>query len=208
MSLRLVALLLMSVLLGHAGGAIAEPVRARPAYMPIYGETAPIESYVKFCHRLPTECRRDFQNDKRMDLTAARLSELDEVNRFVNNYVVPTPQIELYGVRDHWAYPDDKRRGDCNSYVLLKRKMLISYGWPAGDLLITVVLLENGEGHAVLTARTSVGDLILDNLEEAIKPWHDTSYRYVMRQSALDPNVWIALAPEYTQVSRTSGTSR
>ena len=70
------------------------------------------------------------------------------------------------------------------------------------------MLLENGEGHAILTARTTMGDLILDNLDETIKPWHDVKYRYVMRQSALDPNVWIALAPEYTQVSRTSGTSR
>ncbi|MEO1711601.1 MAG: transglutaminase-like cysteine peptidase, partial [Pseudomonadota bacterium] len=54
---------------------------------------------------------------------------------------------------------------------------------------------ENGEGHAVLTARTRQGDFILDNKVDNLKLWDRTPYRFVMRQSYLNPRVWMALDP-------------
>ena len=68
-------------------------------------------------------------------------------------------------------------------------------GWPASALLITVVRDERGEGHAVLTARTAQGDFILDNKTDEIKVWHRTRYDFVMRQSYLNPRVWMSLDP-------------
>ena len=44
--------------------------------------------------------------------------------------------------------------GDCEDFVLLKRKKLIAGGFSPSDLLITVVRKPDGEGHAVLTLRT------------------------------------------------------
>jgi predicted transglutaminase-like cysteine proteinase len=68
-------------------------------------------------------------------------------------------------------------------------------GWPASSLLMTVVRDEKGEGHAILTARTAQGDFILDNKVEEIKLWHTTPYQFVMRQSYLNPRVWMSLDP-------------
>jgi predicted transglutaminase-like cysteine proteinase len=58
-----------------------------------------------------------------------------------------------------------------------------------------VVRDEKGEGHAVLTARTAQGDFILDNKVEDVRLWSRTAYDFVMRQSYLDPRVWVTLDP-------------
>ena len=68
--------------------------------------------------------------------------------------------------------------------------MLMERGWPPSSLLITVVLQPNGEGHAVLTVRTSKGDYILDNLESKIKRWDETPYTYLKRQSESHSGRW------------------
>ncbi len=54
---------------------------------------------------------------------------------------------------------------------------------------------ENHEGHAVLTARTQGGDLILDNRSKEIRLWSKTPYEFVMRQSSLNPQMWVYLEP-------------
>ena len=61
--------------------------------------------------------------------------------------------IEHWGVVERWNYPDDGY-GDCEDYVLLKRRMLMQAGWPREALLITVVRDKKGDGHAVLTVKT------------------------------------------------------
>jgi predicted transglutaminase-like cysteine proteinase len=101
--------------------------------------------------------------------------------------------LDLYGVTDYWTIPT--ARGDCEDYVLLKRKRLMELGWPASALLITVVRDERGEGHAVLMVRTQQGDFVLDNKTDEIKLWHRTRYQFVMRQSYLNPRVWMSLDP-------------
>ena len=106
----------------------------------------------------------------------------------------PITDIELYGVQEYWTLPTD--RGDCEDYVLLKRQILMQRGWPSGALLITVVRDERGDGHAVLTARTAQGDYVLDNKVSAIKSWHQTGYKFIMRQSYVDPRMWMSLAPD------------
>ena len=100
--------------------------------------------------------------------------------------------LEHWGVVERWNYPDDGF-GDCEDYVLLKRRMLMQAGWPRQALLITVVRDKRGDGHAVLTVKTDKGEFILDNQNETVVLWSDTGYRFVKRQSQHDPNVWIAL---------------
>ena len=73
--------------------------------------------------------------------------------------------------------------------------MLIERGWPQSALLLTVVRDERGDGHAVLTARTAQGDFILDNKIAEVRPWNKTPYEFVMRQSYLNPRVWVSLDP-------------
>ena len=89
--------------------------------------------------------------------------------------------FDIYGKDEVWAYP--RGAGDCEDYVLEKRRDLMRKGISLADLLITVVRKPDGEGHAVLTVRTDEGDYVLDNLNDAVKPWEETGYRYLKRQS-------------------------
>lgn len=175
-------------------------------FMRVFGLTQPPYGFVNFCERMPQECAQGVQEEQRFLATPARLAELDAVNRAVNRAIEPVTDIELYGVTDYWTIPTT--RGDCEDYVLLKRKRLMELGWPASALLITVVRDERGEGHAVLTARTMQGDFILDNKTDEIKVWHRTRYDFIMRQSYLNPRIWMSLDPREADASLPSAAVR
>jgi predicted transglutaminase-like cysteine proteinase len=183
----------MAGLLASSIAAFAEPV-ATSIPMRIFGPAQPPYGFVNFCDRMPRECQQGPLEEQRFDLTPGRRTELEAVNLAVNHEIKPVTDIELYGLADYWTVP--ARQGDCEDYVLLKRKRLLGLGWPASALLITVVRDEKGEGHAVLTARTQQGDFILDNKTDEIRVWHQTPYQYVMRQSYLNPRVWLSLDPK------------
>jgi predicted transglutaminase-like cysteine proteinase len=108
---------------------------------------------------------------------------------------MPQTDFVHYGVKEYWTIPTDGK-GDCEDYALLNGHMLMQRGWPSSALLMTVVIDENGEGHAVLTARTQVGDLILDNKVNEIRQWTNTPYELLMRQSSGNPQSWVYLEPE------------
>jgi predicted transglutaminase-like cysteine proteinase len=160
-------------------------------FMRVYGPTLPPFGFVSFCERHRSECRQGPLEEARIELTPERLDELDHVNRSVNKLIEPATDQEIYGVAEYWAIP--MSRGDCEDYALLKRQVLMMRGWPASALLLTVVRDEKGEGHAILTARTAKGDYILDNKVDDLKAWHATGYVYIMRQSYIDPKVWVSL---------------
>ena len=181
-------------MLASSVAAFAEPVAQSSIPMRIFGPAQPPYGFVNFCERTPRECQQAVLEEQRFDLTPGRRIELDAVNLAVNHEIRPVTDIELYGLADYWTVP--ARQGDCEDYVLLKRRRLMALGWPASALLITVVRDEKGEGHAVLTARTQQGDFILDNKTDEIRLWHQTPYRYVMRQSYLNPRVWLSLDPK------------
>jgi len=127
------------------------------------------------------------------------------VVRQIKRVIKPMTDLDHWGVVEKWSYPDDGY-GDCEDYVLLKRRMLMQAGWPRQALLITVVRDIKGEGHAVLTVKTDKGEFILDNQEEQILLWSETSYRFVKRQSQTDPNLWISLGDPRPAIS--TATSR
>jgi predicted transglutaminase-like cysteine proteinase len=128
-------------------------------------------------------------------LSARAWKDLVRVNNRVNETIKPMTDLDHYGVVEKWTYPDDGY-GDCEDYVLLKRRILIDAGWPREALLITVVRDAKGDGHAVLTVKTDRGELILDNQRAEIVPWYESGYRFVKRQSQSNPNVWISLGDQ------------
>jgi predicted transglutaminase-like cysteine proteinase len=178
---------------------IQRPSTAGPIFMRIFGPAQPPHGFVRFCEAMPSECASDHGQEARFDAAPARLKELDDVNRAVNKAIAPATDLEIYGVNEHWTLP--RTRGDCEDYALLKRHNLLRRGWPVSALLLTVVRDEKGEGHAVLTARTLQGDFVLDNKTDEIRPWSKTPYEYVMRQSYLNPRVWVALDTRPTPVA-------
>ncbi len=122
------------------------------------------------------------------------------VNSHINAKVEPVTDQELYNVADYWTYQG--AQGDCEDYVLLKRKYLMSMGWPRESLLVTVVLDENREGHAVLTVVTDMGEFVLDNQNPEILPSHKTRYTYIKRQAQQHPQLWVALTPGASKRAR------
>ena len=91
-----------------------------------------------------------------------------------------------------WAYPKGGV-GDCEDYVLEKRRRLNQLGMSLADLLITVVRKPDGEGHAVLTVRTDKGDYILDNLTDKVRAWDETGYRFLKRQAVDNTGRWVSI---------------
>jgi predicted transglutaminase-like cysteine proteinase len=181
-------------------------VKASP-FMSVFGETQPPYGFVRYCEANNKGCgAAEKLSEIRFQPSLERFSELDEVNRAVNHAVAPATDMEIYGVSEYWTLPKD--RGDCEDYALLKQKLLIERGWPMSSLLLTVVKDDKGEGHAVLTARTSQGDFILDNKTDEVRVWYRSGYDFVMRQSYVNPRVWVGLDPtEATMPSAMAGVS-
>ncbi len=164
----------------------------RLAYVPIVSETRAPIGWIDFCTQSPRECAGGPTQARDVVLTSKAWRDLVQVNAWVNNAIKPMTDLDHWGVVEKWSYPDDGY-GDCEDYVLLKRRMLLQAGWPREALLITVVRDKKDEGHAVLTVKTDKGDFVLDNQAENIVLWSDTGYRFVKRQSQTDPNVWVSL---------------
>ena len=184
-----------------AAGVIASALLAMPASSnaderPLFisiGQTtrAPI-GWMEFCVEYVPECKTKPSQARDVMLTTQAWKDLDRINQYVNTHVKPMTDMEHWGVVERWNYPDDGY-GDCEDYVLQKRKMLMQAGWPREALLITVVRDKHGDGHAILTVKTDKGEYILDNQNDQILLWSDTGYRFVKRQSQSDPNVWVSL---------------
>ncbi|KGF70309.1 transglutaminase [Hoeflea sp. BAL378] len=150
----------------------------------------PIGHY-EFCKQFSAECKSVKGSGAAPKVTDYGWDVIREINRAVNFSVMPKTDLELFGKEEVWAYPDIA--GDCEDYVLLKRHMLIERGFSPADALITVVRKPDGEGHAVLTLRTSEGDYVLDNLVDEVKNWRDTPYSYLKRQASNNSGRWVTI---------------
>ena len=198
--LRLGWIVALAILVGPRPGAAQE----QPLYAAVGDVTRPPIGWVEFCAEHASECKVAPSEPRNVVLTLRLWRELVRINQTVNADIKPMTDLEHYGVVEKWAYPDDGY-GDCEDYVLLKRRMLMEAGWPREALLITVVRETSGDGHAVLTVKTDRGDLVLDNQNEAIVLWSESGYRFVKRQSQSDPNVWVSLGdPRPSALTATS----
>ena len=172
-----------------------DKTEAQGLYTVEYGETLPPVGYVNFCASNKQECASRSLGEKlssaRMTMTPDRWNMLYQVNTYVNTKIKPVSDQELYGKVEFWTYPT--AAGDCEDYVLMKKRQLEKLGVPSQSLQITVVLNELNEGHAVLTVATNEGDFILDNRRSDILLWADTNYTFLKRQSASNPRKWVAL---------------
>lgn len=181
------------VLVLAGGGSVA---RSDSMSMQVGGWTNAPVGYVDFCRRYARECMARGADQSEV-LTDQHWRDLQEINNSVNRSVTPVTDLDYYHKDEVWALPD--AYGDCEDYVLLKRKLLVERGWPTSALLISVVFDEVGDGHAVLLARTSRGDFVLDNKTDRILRWYETDYRFVKRQSTSDPNRWVSVGdPRWT----------
>lgn len=156
------------------------------------GETKVPIGWIDFCARYKTECSVQASSPREISLTQQVWRLLSRVNAEVNAAIEPVSDMDHWGVVERWDFAEDGK-GDCEDYVLVKRRALIAAGLPASALLITIVRDKKNEGHAVLTVKTDRGDYVLDNQEEAILPWTATGYRFSKRQAQENQNRWVDL---------------
>ena len=173
-------------LIGLAGSAWAG------ATMPTGFRAAQPIGHYEFCRQNAADCSTRSARTAPAKLTRSIWSQLIDVNNLVNITVTPRTDMEMWGREEVWSYPA-YGAGDCEDYVLEKRRRLMAGGMAATDLLITVVRQPDGSGHAVLTVRTDRGDFILDNLEPRILPWNQTNYTFLKRQSVRDSGAWVSI---------------
>jgi predicted transglutaminase-like cysteine proteinase len=169
-----------------AGSALAAGPMATGAMT-----SQPIGHY-DFCKTHRGECSIRPRNLAPATMNSVLLRQLTGVTVAVNASVKPMSDTEIYGKDEVWAYPDS-HVGDCEDYVLEKRRRLSRLGISLSDLLITVVRKPDGEGHAVLTVRTDKGDYILDNLTDKVRSWDQTGYRFLKRQATDNTGRWVSI---------------
>ena len=164
---------------------------ATEASMTTGGRTTQPIGHYEFCKKLPTECSPRGVPAGPAKMNRALLQKISAINSAVNAAIAPKTDMEIWGKDEVWSFPNGV--GDCEDYVLEKRKLLIAAGVSPSNTLITVVRQPNGEGHAVLTVRTTSGDYVLDNLESGVRRWDETAYTYLKRQSEKNPGQWLSI---------------
>lgn len=149
------------------------------------GKAFPPPAFLPFCARESSLCRTGGHTIVALD--QAKASELKQVNSAVNNRIRERSDRANVGKDDDWRVPANY--GDCEDFAILKKRELMKRGWPSSALLLTVARYR-GDGHTVLTVRTSEGDLVLDNLTNAVRDWSRTPYAYFARQSQSNGRRW------------------
>lgn len=141
----------------------------------------PVPAGFKYmCQDHPQECRGG--GAASVPLTDDLMAVLETVNTQVNRRIEP----RAFEPIDIWSV--DARQGDCEEYVIAKRRALINQGVPASALSY-VYALRNGGGHAVLAVHTDEATLVLDNMTGKIRPLHRTGYR-IVSMSGPNPVIW------------------
>lgn len=141
---------------------------------------API-GFQLLCLKAPSDCKgggNDVANGGE-----ETLSLLKRINTSVNNAIAPRSDVTV----DRWEV--GVGAGDCEDYVLAKRRALIKAGLPPSALRIAYVQTQSGEGHAVLVVKTTKGDFVLDNLDGRVRELDQLGYRIVAISGA-NPRQW------------------
>lgn len=183
-------LVVTSVNLGEAGVPPSDRPIAGSVLRHWSGRIQPPRGFLSFCDLSPADCTAvagtSVGVDGRMVWSDATAAVLREINAAVNRRMRAIAEASTG--EDDWRA--DVAEGDCEDFVLTKRRRLIEAGWASSAVVIATVYLPTGDYHAVLLARTEGGDFVLDNLIDDVRPFNELGYRYVKVQSPEDPVVW------------------
>ena len=109
--------------------------------------SAPL-GYQLMCLQTPAECKGGGKSV--VEGSAKTMATLRKVNASVNRSITPRAD----GAVDRWSASGAS--GDCEDYVLAKRRALIKAGFSPSALRIAYVKTSWGEGHAILVVKTSI----------------------------------------------------
>lgn len=135
---------------------------------------------------------------QRLTLTPARWSQINHINDRTNARLQYVSDQAQYARADYWAEVPANAgapaRGDCEDYVLTKRRDLIAAGVAADALSVAIVQTPQGESHSVLILAGQDGDYVLDNINPRIVRWDQTGYRWKSRQAPGAIFDWVQVA--------------
>jgi predicted transglutaminase-like cysteine proteinase len=181
---------LVAMMAMFAMSTAATPASTNTLSMVTGAATSQPIGHYEFCQTHHDECGAN-RITAAAEMSNEKWALIRSVNGTVNNSITPMTDKEIYGKDEVWAYPTTA--GDCEDFALLKRRILIQRGFSPANLLMTVVRKPDGEGHAILTLRTTKGDFVLDNLASTVKPWFDTPYSFIKRQSSYNAGRWVTI---------------
>jgi predicted transglutaminase-like cysteine proteinase len=191
-SLILLAAFAMVLPHGAAGAGTRIPFKANMRTPVIEAvPTLALFQHIRFCLQYPDDCRSNSPESERVDLTSESLELLRRVNHRVNVSIVSKSKAYGSSLEDRWTIAPD--RGDCNDYAVTKRHELLRSGLPSSALRLSVTKTATGTGHLVLVVVTTKGNLVMDSLADAIRPWQSTDYEWLKIQSARDPHYWVEI---------------
>jgi predicted transglutaminase-like cysteine proteinase len=179
----------------------AESLRDLPQWQSVLARMAAEAAVTARCRaaseQCPTRATRAWSRLLRSLDGASPLTQLREVNRFVNGWRYRADS-DNYGRSDYWATPLEffRRAGDCEDYVIAKYRSLRLLGMPA-DRLRMVVLQDAARDlpHAVLAVYLGDRILILDNLSDEVLPQERLPH-YLPYYSVNETARWAHLAPD------------
>jgi predicted transglutaminase-like cysteine proteinase len=156
------------------------------------GEAPPPPGFVAFCQRYPGQCEADAAAPRRIALTPDMLQVMRLVNVAMNRSIRPEEDRAHYGLDEYWTIPLDGY-GDCDEYVLVKRKALLDLGFPEPSLRIAEVFAPRFVRHVVLIVSTDKGNYVLDNLKDDVATWDRAAYGWVKWQDPQSSSGWMSL---------------
>jgi predicted transglutaminase-like cysteine proteinase len=119
---------------------------------------------------------------------------LQTINRRINRTIRRASDTDAFGREDVWVLPTGPRpTGDCEDYVLAKRRALIEAGITPAALSIAIVRTRRGETHAVLLVATAEGEQVLDNLSPWVLRWDQAPYEWIQRQAPGRALSWVTV---------------
>ena len=168
-----IAALVLAAMVSLTASAVTTSANAGNVHAPL--------GYQVMCLKNPAECKGG--GKAKITITADVMSTLKRVNGHVNRSIKPRNDSGA----DVWSA--SATSGDCEDYVLAKRRALIKAGIPSSSLRIAYTKTRSGVGHAILIVKTNGKDLVLDNLTATIKPLSQTGYR-IISMSGANPRNW------------------
>lgn len=158
-------------------------------------DVSQIEAFYK-CQENCSSAELDWQKVIRQSQGLPRLEQLKNVNSLFNRWPYRS-DIDVYGVSDYWATPDEFLifSGDCEDYSITKYYALRTLGFAIEDMRIVLIKDKiRNISHTVLSVMLGEETYILDNMTDMLLS-HLKYEHYIPQYSFNEFYSWTYVSP-------------
>jgi predicted transglutaminase-like cysteine proteinase len=157
-----------------------EAPRCTNMTIPIASVEDPPLAYRDFCGQNEQACK--LSGPSIVQWSRELHGKLQQTNMHVNDSVEFVPDPENSGEEEVWDFPS-AGKGDCEDFMLEKRKRLIDAGLPSASMTCGIAFHQvQLFPHAVLLVETTAGTFVLDNIYDEVLCWDAVPYFYTRRE--------------------------